>query len=328
MGSTLKFDSDRRGLARERRQARQQRNQIRRQARRNKSAPTVTLTPTSAPPPVITARQTLASMEITAPTDTPAPASPTPPAPALTPSANVTPAAAVERDERDANGPCGVVASSDQRAVDPRPSSDATRVQSWVSRREREIAAFEQRRRQMLEIAGEEAGRRLARNGGPASVADALAALHTAQADPWRAQYEPVDRALRRGLTGQVAATARRAMWQTSRDAARTSKRAQHRPRPRARGLCRVRDPRHGPGHRDRQHATHHLPRPRQDPRRVLALSPSDHQPDPIGASTHARPDHHHHDPFQQPGRLKPPPRGVRVIRAFPDVLYLRKGEQ
>jgi hypothetical protein len=226
MGSTLKFDSDRGGLARERRQARQQRNQIRRRARQNKSAPTVTLTPASAPPPVITARQTLASMEITAPTDTPAPASPTPPAPALTPAAKVTPAAAVERYERDANGPCGVVASSDKRAVDPRPSSDATRVQSRVSRRGREIAAFEQRRRQMLEIAGEEAGRRLARNGGPASAADALAALHTAQADPWRAQYEPVDRALRRGLTAQVGATARRAMWQTSRDAARTSKRA------------------------------------------------------------------------------------------------------
>jgi hypothetical protein len=225
MGSTLKFDSDRRGLARERRQARQQRSQIRRQARQNKSAPTVTLTPTSAPP-VITARPTLASMEITAPTDTPAPASPAPPAPALTPAANVTPAATVERYERDANGPCGVVASSDKRAVDPRPSSDATRVQSRVSRREREIAAFEQRRRQMLEIAGEEAGRRLTRNGGPASVADVLAALHTAQADPWRPQYEPVDRALRRGLTAQVAATAPRAMWQTSRDAARTSKRA------------------------------------------------------------------------------------------------------
>ena len=39
MGSKLKFDSDRRGLARERRQARQQRNQIRRQARQNRARP-------------------------------------------------------------------------------------------------------------------------------------------------------------------------------------------------------------------------------------------------------------------------------------------------
>ena len=226
MGSTLKFDPDRRGLARERRQARQQRNQIRRQARQDKSAPTVTVAPTSTPPQVITAPQTMASMEITAPTATPAPASPTPPAPAATPAANVTPAAAVEGDERDANGPCGVVASRDQRTTGPRANIDTTRVQSRVSRREREIAAFEQRRRQVLEIAGEEAARRLARNGAPASVADALAALHTAQAEPWRGQSQQVDRALRRGLTAQVAATARRAMWQTSRDAARTSKRA------------------------------------------------------------------------------------------------------
>ena len=64
MGSTLKFDSDRRGLARERRQARQQRNQIRRQARQNKHRPTVILTPTT-PPPVITAPPRMVTMEIT-----------------------------------------------------------------------------------------------------------------------------------------------------------------------------------------------------------------------------------------------------------------------
>jgi len=223
MGSTLKFDSDRRGLARERRQARQQRNQVRRQARQNKGTPTVT----TEPPPIITVPQRMESVVITsAPTVTPTPASPTPPAPAVTPAPTVTPAAAIKRDDRDANGPRGVVAGRDQRTSGPRPNNDTTRGQSRVTRREREIAAFEQRRRQMLEIAGEEAGRRLARNGGPASVADALAALHSAQADPWHAQYEQVDRALRRGLTAQVAATARQAMWQTSRDAARTSKRA------------------------------------------------------------------------------------------------------
>ena len=222
MGSTLKFASDRRGLVRERSQARQQRNQIRRQARQNKHTPTVILAPTTPP-----ASPRMVTTEITPVAAlTPTPASATPPAPAVMPAPTVTPAAAIERDDEHANGASAIVASSDERATGLRPRSDTVRAQARVSRREREIAAFEQRRRQVLEIAGEEAGRRLARNGGPASVADALAALHTVQADAWRAQCEQVDRALQRGLTAQVAAAARRAMWQTSRDAARTSKRA------------------------------------------------------------------------------------------------------
>ena len=93
------------------------------------------------------------------------------------------------------------------------------------SRRERDLAAFRERRRQTLEEARGEARGRIARAGEPASVADALAALEHPEAAPWSAEREQLETAIATGRIVEVGAAARRAMWAISRDAARTSPR-------------------------------------------------------------------------------------------------------
>jgi hypothetical protein len=110
-----------------------------------------------------------------------------------------------------------------------RPAGGAER-EPRLSRRERDLAAFRERRRQTLEEVRTEARRRIAHAGEPASVADALAALEHPEARPWRAQREQLEAAIATGRIVEVGAAARRAMWAISRDAARSSRRARRDP--------------------------------------------------------------------------------------------------
>ena len=95
-----------------------------------------------------------------------------------------------------------------------------------VSRRERDLAAFRERRQHAADAAREEARARIARSGELASVADALAALAHPAAAPWTAEREQLERALETGRFSEVGAQARRALWAIARDAARISPRA------------------------------------------------------------------------------------------------------
>ena len=95
-----------------------------------------------------------------------------------------------------------------------------------MSRRERDLAAFRERRQHAADAAREEARARIARSGELASVADALAALAHPAAAPWTAEREQLERALETGRFSEVGAQARRALWAIARDAARISPRA------------------------------------------------------------------------------------------------------
>jgi hypothetical protein len=95
-----------------------------------------------------------------------------------------------------------------------------------VSRRERDIAEFRERRQRTVNDARGEARVRILRAGEPAAVADALAAVADPSAAAWKVEREQLERALRSGGTGDVAAVARRALWAVSRDAARSTRRA------------------------------------------------------------------------------------------------------
>jgi hypothetical protein len=208
MGSILKFDSDRRELVRERRNARIERKLERRQARERKHSQTADV------PPAPSATQVLAERELRsgvdrividaldrhdriAPPATPPPAStrlPETPDAELTRTTTLQPAGRGERPPR-------------------------------LSRRERDLAAFREGRRRTPEEARDEARRRIARAGEPASVADALAALAHPEAEPWGAEREQLEAAIATGRIAEGGAAARRALWAISRDAARTSPR-------------------------------------------------------------------------------------------------------
>ena len=99
-----------------------------------------------------------------------------------------------------------------------------------TSRRERDIAAFRERRRQVADEARAEARQRIARAGEVASVADALAALAHSGARAWEAERQELERALQGGRIVEVGAVARRSLWAISRDAARSSRRARRDP--------------------------------------------------------------------------------------------------
>src|SRR5207248_6633675 len=71
-----------------------------------------------------------------------------------------------------------------------------------------------------------EARARIVRQGEPAAVADALGAIRDGGAEQWGREREPLERALASGKVAEVGAVARRALWEVSRDAARTSRRA------------------------------------------------------------------------------------------------------
>ena len=110
------------------------------------------------------------------------------------------------------------------------PPTDAAATSPRRPRRESDIAAFRERRRQAAEAARAEARERIARTGEPACVADALAALAHPGAADWCTQWRELEQALESGRIVEVGATARRALWSISRDAARTSRRARRDP--------------------------------------------------------------------------------------------------
>jgi hypothetical protein len=97
-------------------------------------------------------------------------------------------------------------------------------------RRERDIAAFRERRRQVADEARAEARQRITRTGELACVADALAALAHQGARPWDEARQELERAFDAGRIVDVGAVARRAVWAISRDAARSSRRARRDP--------------------------------------------------------------------------------------------------
>src|SRR5262249_44040588 len=97
-------------------------------------------------------------------------------------------------------------------------------------RRERDIAAFRERRQQTADDARAEARARIARAGELACVADALAALAHPGARRWDAERQQLERAFEADRIVDVGAVARRAVWSISRDAARTSPRARRDP--------------------------------------------------------------------------------------------------
>ena len=194
MGSMLKFDSDRRELARERRDARVQRKHERRKVRQQKHGADRVVQA-----PAITFREPAAS-------------------------------AAAAAETKSATTQTTAVTGVEGSTVRDRSAPEGRRPRRGVSRRERDIAAFKRRRAEVLEVARAEARIRISRNGEPASVADALAALHTPEGLPWREQRDRVDQALDRRQVDVVAGQARRALWKVSRDAARTSRRATNDP--------------------------------------------------------------------------------------------------
>ena len=205
MGSMLKFDSERRELVRERRNARIERKLERRQARERKHSQTADV-PSAPSATQVRAERELRSAvdrividaldrhERIAPPATPPAASTRLPEPELARTTALPPAGGGERAPRG-------------------------------SRRERDLAAFRERRRETVEEARGEARRRIARTGEPASIADALAALEHPEAAPWSAEREQLETAIATGRIAEVGAAARRAMWAISRDAARTSPR-------------------------------------------------------------------------------------------------------
>ena len=242
MGSMLKFDSDRRELVRERRQARMERKTQRREDRGRKRTEATPI-PTASASSTLSATQRAADERVRDDVDriveqaldrhdqrattvgsTVAPTAPTAP---------ITPDIAARRPALRARPVRGIATSpgtpatrsldaDEQLAVD----GGAEDRERRVSRRERDLAAFRERRQHAADAAREEARARIARAGELASVADALAALAHPAAAPWTAEREQLERALETGRFSEVGAQARRALWAIARDAARISPRA------------------------------------------------------------------------------------------------------
>ncbi len=208
MGSMLKFDSERRELVRERRNARIERKLERRQARERKHSQTAGV------PSAPSATQLLAERELRSAVDRIV-------IDALDRHERIAPPATPPAASDACAGHAGAGAGTDDDARASRWRGAGARR----SRRERDLAAFRERRRQTLEEARGEARRRIARAGEPASVADALAALGHPEAAPWSAEREQLEAAIATGRIAEVGAAARRALWAISRDAARTSPR-------------------------------------------------------------------------------------------------------
>ena len=235
MGSMLKADSERRELVRERRQARIARKQERRDARERKHSEAGTRAET--PSGIQRAAQERVEAELdrivtvalqrhdrnTAPASLDRPASFAP----ATPTIDEQPAGQQHTEPAPA-GSQTVGAAAGQRVIIA--TAPVAREAERTSRRERDIAAFRERRRQAADEARAEARQRIARSGEIASVADALAALAHAGARAWEAERRELERALQGGRIVEVGAVARRSLWAISRDAARSSRRARRDP--------------------------------------------------------------------------------------------------
>ena len=228
MGSMMKADSERRELVRERRQARIERKQERRDARERKRSQIVAL------PPGASALQRAAQEQVDAAVDRIVNDALERHDQVNAPQAALLPVDAppvVRRQEGPAR-PAADSSSPDagSGAVVTVPTTDAAAASPRRPRRESDIAAFRERRRQAAEEARAEARERIARTGEPACVADALAALAHPGAADWCTEWRELEQALAGGRIVEVGAAARRALWSISRDAARTSRRARRDP--------------------------------------------------------------------------------------------------
>lgn len=191
MASTLKFDSERRAMRRERRDARVARKRERQQARELKRAH-----------PLDAVRVPRIAIE------RPAPA----------PVVEAVPQAPVCRAEPELA----------PRPVQP-PVTDTPsprECEPFVAQRERDVAVFLARREEVIAAAQAEARERIERMGEERAVADALGALAHSGASPWRRHRECLAEAIGTGRIPPVGACARRACRGAASDAARTSRRA------------------------------------------------------------------------------------------------------
>ena len=234
MGSMLKADSERRELVREHRQARIARKQERRDARERKHSEAGT--PPEAPSGIQRAAQERVEAELdrivtvalerhdrdtaTASLDHPASFA------RATPTIDERPAGQRHAEQLPAGSQSAGASAGPRVIVETAPVAEAERT----SRRERDIAAFRERRRQAADEARAEARQRIARAGEVASVADALAALAHSGARAWEPERQELERALQDGRIVEVGAVARRSLWAISRDAARSSRRARRDP--------------------------------------------------------------------------------------------------
>jgi hypothetical protein len=223
MGSMLRFDSDRRELVRERREARLERKRERRQARERKHAHGLELTAG------VSVAQQAADERVRAEVDRitggalehhdePATSAPMPAPDAGSAAASLVVAVA---DLQPVRAAAAESASIKAPAVSPGVVSERR-----VPLRERDIAEFRDRRQDAASGARREARARVARAGEPGAVADALAATSPQLAPWWRREREQLDAALAGGRVAEVGAAARRALWAASRDAARSSRRS------------------------------------------------------------------------------------------------------
>jgi hypothetical protein len=196
VASTLKFDSERREMRRERHEARVSRKRERQQARELKHA--------HQSDEVRVARVAIERR-------------PSVLADEAAPAARVS-----------ATAPETAIAPE----TEPQPQSpvtDAAPAQGckpFVAQRERDVAAFLARREEVVTAARAEAGERIERMGEERAVADALGALAHSGATPWRRHRERLAEAIGTGRIPAVGASARRACRGAASDAARTSRRA------------------------------------------------------------------------------------------------------
>ena len=190
MASTLKFESERRAMRRERHEARVARKRERQQARQFKHAhrgDTVSLSRVAI--------------------ERPAPA----------PVVETAPTAPVSAAES--------VTAPEPQSPATNPSTVEER-KPFVAQRERDVAAFLARREEVIDAARVEARVRVERMGEERAVADALGALAHSGATPWRRHRERLAEAISTGRIPAVGACARRACRGAASDAARTSRRA------------------------------------------------------------------------------------------------------
>jgi hypothetical protein len=191
VASTLKLDSERREMRRERHEARVARKRERQQARELKHAEyqseAVRVPPVAierpAPAPVV-------EVALTAPVRT------------------AEPETALEPESPATHVPT------------------AKECKPFVAQRERDVAAFLARREDVIAAARDEARERIERMGEERAVADALGALAHSGAAPWRRHREGLAEAISTGRIPAVGACARRGCRGAASDAARTSRRA------------------------------------------------------------------------------------------------------
>jgi hypothetical protein len=189
VASTLKFESERRAMRRERHEARVARKRERQQARQLKHA-----------------RQSDGVAVVRVAMERPAPAPMVDPAPE-------PPVGLAERE----------TARQQSRVNDPPTAQEG---KPFVAQRERDVTAFLARREEVVAAARDEARERIQRMGEERAVADALGALAHSGAAPWGRHRERLAEAISTGRIPAVGACARRACRGAASDAGRTSRRA------------------------------------------------------------------------------------------------------